>query len=101
MEPVRGVLLDIDGVLHISMQPVSGAAKTLTWLAEQSYETGFVTNTTTLARHTLCLQLQQIGLPIDEQHLITAPVATANYIRQHFPGKRCWVLSKGDTTSDF
>jgi len=33
--------------------------------------------------------------------LITAPVATANYIRQHYPGKRCWVLSKGDTEADF
>lgn len=41
------------------------------------------------------------GLPIDEQHLITAPVATANYIRQHYPGKRCWVLTKGNTSEDF
>ncbi len=32
---------------------------------------------------------------------MTAPVATANYIRQHFAGKRCWILSKGDTASDF
>jgi HAD superfamily hydrolase (TIGR01458 family) len=101
MERVRGILLDIDGVLHVSMQPISGAAETLTWLAEQSYETCFVTNTTTLARHTLSQRLQQIGLPIEERRLVTAPVATANYIRQHFPGKRCWVLSKGDTASDF
>lgn len=101
MNSIRGVLLDIDGVLHVSMQPVNGAATTLSWLAEQGYEICFVTNTTTLARQTLCQRLQQIGLPIEEQRLITAPVATANYIRQHFPGKRCWVLSKGDTASDF
>lgn len=101
MEQVRGILLDIDGVLHISMQPISGAAETLRWLTEQGYATCFVTNTTTLARHTLCQQLQQIGLPIEEQRLMTAPIATANYIRQHFAGKRCWILSKGDTTSDF
>jgi HAD superfamily hydrolase (TIGR01458 family) len=101
MEQVRGVLLDIDGVLHISMQPVSGAAETLNWLAKQGYETCFVTNTTTLARQTLSQRLQEICLPIEEKRLMTAPVATANYIRQHFPGKRCWVLSKGDTASDF
>jgi HAD superfamily hydrolase (TIGR01458 family) len=101
MERVRGILLDIDGVLHVSMQPVSGAAETLTWLAEEGYETCFVTNTTTLARRTLCQRLQQIGLPIEERRLVTAPVATANYIRQHLAGKRCWVLSKGDTGSDF
>jgi len=101
MEPIRGVLLDIDGVLHVSMQPINGATETLYWLAKHGYETCFVTNTTTLARQTLCQRLQPIGLPVEEQRLITAPVATANYIRQHFPGKRCWILSKGDTASDF
>src|SRR2546429_1535976 len=101
MQPVRGVLLDLDGVLHISMQPIPGAAEVLSWLEKQGYLTGFVTNTTTLARTTLAQRLQAIGLPIAEQQLVTAPVATANYIRQHYPGKRCWLLTKGDTARDF
>lgn len=29
MDPIRGVLLDIDGVLHVSMQPIAGAVETL------------------------------------------------------------------------
>ena len=98
---IRGVLLDIDGVLHISMQPIKGAADTLLWLDQSGYQTRFVTNTTTMNRATLAQRLQQIGLPVAEDHLLTAPVATANYIRQHFPGKRCWVLTKGDTATDF
>src|SRR5437868_3937809 len=101
MQPVRGILLDIDGVLHIGMQPIAGAAEVLAWLKQRGYATCFVTNTTTLARAALAQRLQAIGLPIDEQHLITAPVATANYIRQHYPGKRCWVLTKGDTAAEF
>jgi len=52
-------------------------------------------------RATLAQRLQQIGLPIMEERLLTAPVATANYIRQHFPGTRCWILTKGDTAADF
>ncbi len=101
MRAVRGVLLDIDGVLHVSMQPIAGAGETLNWLAKHGYETYFVSNTTTMARATLAQRLQQIGLPVAEERLITAPVATASYIRQHFPGKRCWLLTKGDTASDF
>ncbi len=101
MQPVRGVLLDIDGVLHVSMQPIRGAAEALHWLEQHGYATCFVTNTTTLARATLAERLQATGLPVGEEHLITAPVATANYIRQHYPGKRCWVLTKGDTAADF
>src|SRR5438874_1463165 len=101
MQPIRGILLDLDGVLHISMQPIPGAAEVLSWLEKQGYPTGFVTNTTTLARTTLAQRLQAIGLPVAEKRLVTAPVATANYIRQHYPGKRCWVLTKGNTTADF
>jgi HAD superfamily hydrolase (TIGR01458 family) len=101
MLSVRGVLLDMDGVLHVSMRPIEGATETLRWLEEHGYRFCFVTNTTTLARATLAARLQAIGLPISERQLITAPVATANYIRQHFPGKRCWVLTKGDTIADF
>lgn len=101
MATIRGILFDIDGVLHVSMQPVAGAADTLRWLDQHGYRTCFVTNTTTASRATLAQQLAAIGLPLSEQQLITAPVATANYIRQHYPGKRCWVLSKGDTEADF
>lgn len=101
MDPIRGVLLDIDGVLHVSMQPIAGAVETLHWLEQHGYPTCFVTNTTTFARATLAQHLQGIGLLIAEGYLITAPVATANYIRQHYPGKRCWVLTKGDTEADF
>lgn len=97
----RGVLLDIDGVLHVSMHAVPGATETLRWLEQQGYHTCFVTNTTTLARATLAKHLQDIGLPINEQQLLTAPVATANYIRQQYAGKRCWLLTKGNTAADF
>lgn len=101
MSPVRGILLDIDGVLHVSMQPIEGAADTLRLLEQQGYATCFVTNTTTSARATLVKQLRAIGLPIAEERVVTAPVATAQYIRQHFPGKRVWLLTKGNTAEDF
>src|SRR5437762_14156184 len=93
--PLRGILLDIDGVLHVSMKPIQGATETLSWLREQKYQTCFVTNTTTLSQAKLAERLQQIGLPISEQSILTAPVATARYIRRHFPRQRCWVLTKG------
>jgi len=101
MPPVSGILLDIDGVLHISMRPIAGASDALYWLGQQGYKTYFVSNTTTMARATLAERLQHIGLPVTEQRLITAPVAAAGYIRQNFPGKRCWLLTKGDTARDF
>jgi HAD superfamily hydrolase (TIGR01458 family) len=101
MASLRGVLLDIDGVLHVSMQPVPGATETLRLLERQGYQICFVTNTTTSSRATLVGDLRAIGLPLTEARVVTAPVATARYIRQHFPGKSCWLLTKGDTARDF
>jgi HAD superfamily hydrolase (TIGR01458 family) len=101
MTSFRGVLLDIDGVLHVGMQAVAGANETLHWLEKHGYQVCFVTNTTTSSRATLVEKLKEIALSIDEQRLVTAPVATANYIRQHYPDKRCWLLTKGDTARDF
>ncbi len=88
MQTIRGILLDIDGVLHVSMQPIAGAAETLQTLEQQGYSTCLVTNTTTMSRAHLAQRLQGIGLHIEEERIVTAPVATANYIRQHFAGKR-------------
>lgn len=101
MASFRGALLDIDGVLHVSMRVVAGANETLLWLEKHGYQVCFVTNTTTCSRATLVRKLQEIGLSLDERHVVTAPVATANYIRLHYPGKRCWLLTKGDTAKDF
>lgn len=101
MSQIQGVLLDVDGVLHVSMSPLPSAAAVLRWLGEKSYPFSCVTNTTTSSRSTLARTLQSIGLPVEKEQLVTAPVATANYIRQHYPGKRCWLLTKGDTAEDF
>ena len=98
---VQGVLLDIDGVLHVSMAPLPGAVSTLRWLGQNNYPFRCITNTTTSARSTLARALRAIGLPLEQEQLVTAPVATANYIRQSYPGKRCWLLTKGDTAEDF
>jgi HAD superfamily hydrolase (TIGR01458 family) len=101
MSKLQGVLLDVDGVLHVSMNPLPGAAETMFWLKKNGYSFCCVTNTTVYARHSLAQRLQSIGLPIEEEQLITAPVATANYLRQHYDGNRCWLLTKGDTAEDF
>ena len=101
MARIQGVLLDVDGVLHVSMSPLPGAATTLRWLGQKNYPFCCVTNTTTVSRATLARTLQALGLPIEQEQLVTAPVATASYLRQHYAGKRCWLLTKGDTAEDF
>lgn len=98
---VAGALLDIDGVLHVGMRPVPGAADALRALSARGIAYRFLTNSTTASRVTLGASLREIGLPVRDEELVTAPVATADYIRHRWPGARCYLIAKGDVDRDF
>ncbi|MGH2558228.1 MAG: TIGR01458 family HAD-type hydrolase, partial [Thermomicrobiales bacterium] len=98
---VAGALLDIDGVLHVGMRPVPGAADALKALTAHGIAFRFLTNTTTASRATLGASLREIGLPVRGEELVTAPVATADYVRGRWPGARCYLIAKGDVDRDF
>jgi HAD superfamily hydrolase (TIGR01458 family) len=98
---LRGAIFDVDGVLHVSMAPIPGASELLAELNERQFPYRLLTNTTTASRATLAANLRAIGMPITDDCLITTPVATAAYVRRHFPGIPCYVLVKGDAADDF
>ena len=98
---MRGWLFDVDGVLHVGSRPVSGARELLGDLLAREIPFRLLTNTTTASRATLAARLLAMGLPVSEELLITAPVATAAYVRRRFPGVACYLLAKGDAVDDF
>ena len=98
---VRGWLFDVDGVLHVGSRPVPGARELLEDLIAREIPFRLLTNTTTASRATLAARLRLMGLPVTEESLITAPMATAAYVRRQFPGVSCYLLAKGDAVDDF
>ena len=97
----RGYLFDVDGVLHVGGAPIPGAAALLEALTTRAIPYRLLTNTTTASRATLAAKLRGMGLPVGEEVLITAPVATAAYVARRFPRQPCYLLSKGDAVDDF
>ncbi len=100
MGGIRGVLLDIDGVLTVSWEPIPGAPEALRWLREAGLPFRLVTNTTTHARQELAATLRDAGFDVQPEEVITAVVATASYLRSHHPGAGVFVLSDGDPRGD-
>ena len=98
--PIDGVLLDIDGVLAVSWEPLPGALETLAWLRDRGIPFRLITNTTTKTRADLAETLRGSGFDVRADELVTAVVATAEHIRTRHPGARCFVLSDGDATAD-
>ena len=97
---VDAVLLDIDGVLVTSWEPIPGAAETIAWLRSHAVPFRLLTNTTTHTRAGLADTLSGAGIPIASDEIVTAVVATAMYLRTHYSGARVFVLSDGDATAD-
>ena len=97
---VGGVLFDIDGVLVTSWQPIPGAADALRVLADHRIACSYLTNTTTLTRRQIAAALADAGINVRPDEVVTAAVLTADYVRSHYPGARCYLINSGDLTDD-
>jgi HAD superfamily hydrolase (TIGR01458 family) len=98
---VKGVLLDLDGVLVTSWHPLDGAHGAIASLRKHQIPFKIVTNTTSMTRRDLLLRLEDAGFDLGSEDLITAATATAAYIRAHHAGARCFLITKGDLSQDF
>jgi HAD superfamily hydrolase (TIGR01458 family) len=74
---MAAILLDIDGVLHVSGEAVPGGAEAVRALRDDGHRLRFVTNNTTRARERLADDLRALGIELDTDELTTTPVAAA------------------------
>ena len=85
MDTVRGVLIDIDGVLTVSWEPLDGAVDALRAIRDAGLPVALVTNTTSRTRRRIAGTLADAGFPVGPQDVLTAPAATAAYLRERRP----------------
>ncbi|NUP15734.1 MAG: TIGR01458 family HAD-type hydrolase [Streptomyces sp.] len=100
MGAVRAVLIDIDGVLTVSWQPLPGAVEALREIREAGLRVALVTNTTSRTRASIARVLAEAGFPVSAEDILTAPAVTAAYLAEHCPGARCALLNSGDIAED-
>ena len=97
---VGGVLFDIDGVLVTSWQAIPGAAESLRVLADNQIARTYLTNTTTRTRSQIAGLLTDAGMDVAADEVITAAVLTADYVRDRYPGARCFLVNSGQIGED-
>jgi HAD superfamily hydrolase (TIGR01458 family) len=86
---MAAILLDIDGVLHVSGDPIEGAADAVARLRANGHRLRFVTNTTTRSRAQLAAELRRLGFEIDEDEVQTAAGAAVRALK----GRRVLALT--------
>jgi HAD superfamily hydrolase (TIGR01458 family) len=82
------ILLDIDGVLHVSGEPIPGATDAVAELRKAGHALRFVSNNSTRPRSGLAEELREMGFPVEDQELQTTPSAAA----RELAGKRVLAL---------
>ena len=100
LSKTRGFLFDLDGVFFIGENLIEGGVETIKFLKSKGYPCRFVTNNSTRSIATLHKKLTRLGLPIDENEIITSGKATVLHLKTL--GKPiCFLCVNDDVRSDF
>src|SRR5919202_981763 len=86
---MAAILLDVDGVFHVSGEPIPGGADAVRRLRKDGHRLRFVTNNTIRSRKQLTSELRGLGLELEEDELQTTPRAAARALA----GKRVLALT--------
>jgi HAD superfamily hydrolase (TIGR01458 family) len=93
---MAAILLDVDGVLHVSGQPIPGAAAAIRRLRADGHRLRFVTNTTTRSRARLAEELRGQGIELADEEVQTTADAAVSALR----GRRVLALTMQALVAD-
>ncbi|WP_457624740.1 TIGR01458 family HAD-type hydrolase [Persephonella sp.] len=82
---IKGLLLDLDGVLYIIDRPIEGAQESLKKLKER-FTVRFITNTTTKPRKVVYRKLIDMGFDVEEEEIFSALEATKQFLKERDAG---------------
>lgn len=97
---LKGLLIDLDGVLYVGRDPIPGAKEAISFLNESGYSYRFVTNTTRKSQESVAKHLDMLGFDVPGDLIFSPPRAAVVYIKK--TGKnRIALLTTGDVHLDF
>ena len=98
---VRGLLLDLDGVIVLAGQAVPGAVEALRELNRRGFPYRIVTNTSLVSRRTLSRWAAALGVAVPPAEFHSALSISAAWTAAHAPGEPLYVLASEDARSEF
>ena len=84
--PVRGLLIDLDGVVYNAESPIPGAAEALADLRRRELPLLFVTNTTSRPRAALVEKLRRFGIDASADDIWTPAAAARHWLSERGTG---------------
>jgi HAD superfamily hydrolase (TIGR01458 family) len=98
---VRGLLLDLDGVILLRGEALPGAADAVARLTARGLPFRILTNTSLVSRETLAGRLARFGVTVQPAWIVSALSATAGVARDEFAGSPIYLLASPDARREF
>lgn len=97
---IKGLLVDLDGVVYIGSDLIEGANETIDHLRHLGMELRFITNTTKISTSSLMRKIKILGLHICENEVLTPPIAAKEYLKK-FNNPKCRFLIRKEVREEF
>ena len=80
---LRGLLIDLDGVVYTGREPIPGGAGFLAEARRRGLKFLLVTNNSTASPELVAERLHGMGIDVLPQEILTSAQAAAAYVRAH------------------
>jgi HAD superfamily hydrolase (TIGR01458 family) len=101
MAGVRGLLLDLDGVLVLQGKAIPGAQEAMAEIDRRGIPYRVVTNTSLVSRLALSTWGKSLGLRVPPERIMSALSCSAGYTARTFPGRPLFVIASEDARAEF
>ena len=98
--PIKALLVDLDGTLYFRGAQIPHARRTLETLRKMDFGLRFLTNTDSKTAETLQHEVAAMGLAVEEEEVFSAVSAGLHFLRR-CPDKRSYCLVSQELTAVF
>ena len=85
LQPIRHLIIDMDGVLYLGDKPMPGLQAFFGFLDERQIRFQLVTNNSTLTPQMYAQKMARMGVTVQEEDVLTSSIATAGYVSSRYP----------------
>jgi HAD superfamily hydrolase (TIGR01457 family) len=94
-------ILDIDGTFYLSGKPFEGSRKFVDALGRLGKKLVFLTNNSNRTIESYINEFEEMGIKLSRYQIVTAGVATAEYLLEEFGPKRVYIVGTDDIKYEF
>ena len=92
MGEIRCFLLDMDGTINLGQALLPGAKEFMDYIIESGREYLFLTNNSSKDSSHYVKKMTNLGIPCDEDHVLTSGDATVIYLNQQKKHARVYLM---------